>query len=99
MAQQTTAYPLDYSKGPAQKPAPNTEALADAAADRLKKVADSAEELAGNVAQQAREYGEKAQAAVQNLKPFVKQSLKDQPMSTLAAAAAVGFLLGALWKR
>lgn len=99
MAQQTGAYPLDYSKGPTQKSASNTEALADAAADRFKKVADSAEELAGNVAQQAREYGEKAQEAVQNFKPFVKQSLKDQPMSTLAAAAAVGFLLGALWKR
>ena len=99
MAQQTAAYPLDYSKGPARKPAPDTQEPADAAADRLKKIADSAEELAGNVAQQVREYGEKTQEAIQNFKPFVKQSLKDQPMSTLAAAAAVGFILGALWKR
>ena len=99
MAQQRAAYPLDYSNGPTQKPATGTDRLTDAAADQFKKVADGAEELAGNVAQQAREYGEKAQAAVQNFKPFVKKSLKDQPMSTLAAAAAVGFILGALWKR
>lgn len=99
MAQQRAAYPLDYSESPARKPAPGTEAPTDAAADQFKKVADGAEELADSVARQVREYGEKAQEAVQNFKPFVKQSLKDQPMSTLAAAAAVGFMLGALWKR
>jgi len=99
MTQQRAAYPLDYSKGPTQKPETAADRLTDTAADQFKKVADGAEELAGNVAQQVREYGEKAQDAVQNFKPFVKKSLKDQPMSTLAAAAAVGFILGALWKR
>jgi ElaB/YqjD/DUF883 family membrane-anchored ribosome-binding protein len=97
MAQQRASYPLDYSKGPTVKPA--NERLADTTADQFKRVADGAQELAGNVAQQAREYGEKAQEAVQNFKPFVKKSMKEQPMSTLAAAAAVGFVLGALWKR
>ena len=33
-----------------------------------------------------------------NLKGAVAKSVKDQPMATLAVAAAVGFVLGALWK-
>jgi ElaB/YqjD/DUF883 family membrane-anchored ribosome-binding protein len=33
-----------------------------------------------------------------NIKGAVDKSVKDQPMATLAAAAAVGFVLGALWK-
>jgi ElaB/YqjD/DUF883 family membrane-anchored ribosome-binding protein len=33
-----------------------------------------------------------------NLKGAVDKSVKDQPMTTLAVAAAVGFVLGALWK-
>jgi ElaB/YqjD/DUF883 family membrane-anchored ribosome-binding protein len=32
------------------------------------------------------------------VKGAVDKSIKDQPMATLAAAAAVGFVLGALWK-
>jgi ElaB/YqjD/DUF883 family membrane-anchored ribosome-binding protein len=46
-----------------------------------------------------REYGEKAQKAVEDFKPFVEKSLKDQPMATLAVAAVIGFALGALWKK
>jgi len=33
-----------------------------------------------------------------NVKTAVDKSIKDQPMTTLAVAAAVGFVLGALWK-
>ena len=51
------------------------------------------------MAEQAREYGEKAQAAVKEFKPFVEKSLKEQPMTTLAGAAVIGFVLGALWKK
>lgn len=72
---------------------------ADAAAGQLQEAADRAHEFAGKVAQEAREYGERAQEAVQNVKPFVEKSLKEQPMTTLAVAAALGFALGALWKR
>jgi ElaB/YqjD/DUF883 family membrane-anchored ribosome-binding protein len=32
------------------------------------------------------------------MKSAVDKSIKDQPMATLAAAAVVGFVLGALWK-
>ena len=97
MAQQRASYPLDYSKGPTAKPA--TDRQTDTTTDQFNRIADGAEELAGNVARQAREYGEKAQEAVQNFKPFVRKSMKEQPMSTLGAAAAIGFVLGALWKR
>ena len=51
------------------------------------------------IARQAQEYGEKAQEAVRNFKPFVEKSMKQQPMSTLATAAVIGFVLGALWKK
>jgi ElaB/YqjD/DUF883 family membrane-anchored ribosome-binding protein len=73
--------------------------MADTATDRLKGVADRAQEVVGDVSQQAREYGEKAQDAARQVKPFVEKSLKEQPVTTLAAAAAIGFVLGALWKR
>jgi len=33
-----------------------------------------------------------------NLKGALDTSLKDQPMATLAFAAVVGFVLGAIWK-
>ena len=49
--------------------------------------------------EQAREYTDQAQEAVKNFKPFVEKSMKEQPMATLAVAAAVGLVLGALWKR
>jgi ElaB/YqjD/DUF883 family membrane-anchored ribosome-binding protein len=57
------------------------------------------QEIADKVAERAREYGEKAQEAAKDFKPFVERSMKEQPVGTLAAAAVIGFVLGALWKR
>jgi ElaB/YqjD/DUF883 family membrane-anchored ribosome-binding protein len=99
MAQQRADYPLDYSKGPEPADKNRVNELADSATDQLRNVAENAQEIAGKVAEQAREYGDKAQEVAKNFKPFVEKSLKEQPMSTLAAAAAVGFALGALWKK
>ena len=82
--QPTPDYPLDYTKGPG--------ATGDTETPKLAK---RAEELIN----QAREYGAQAQHAVQNLKPFLEKSAKEQPITTLAALAAVGFVLGALWKK
>ena len=76
--------------------------MADVAADKMKDVtqsAEEAEEMAGKVAEQAREYGEKAQEAVKNFKPYVDKSMKEQPIATLGVAAVIGFVLGALWKK
>jgi len=73
--------------------------MADTTTDRLKDAGDRAQEMASDVAEHARRYGEKAQDTAQQFKPFVDRSLRDQPMTTLAAAAVIGFLLGALWKK
>jgi ElaB/YqjD/DUF883 family membrane-anchored ribosome-binding protein len=99
VAQQKADYPLDYGVNPAHPAENQLRTTADRTADRLKNVAENARDLAENVAGQARHYGEKAQEAAENFKPFVEKSMKDQPMTTLAAAAAIGFALGALWKR
>jgi ElaB/YqjD/DUF883 family membrane-anchored ribosome-binding protein len=50
------------------------------------------------VAEQGREAGERVQEVAGNFKGAVDRSVKDQPMATLAMAAVVGFVLGALWK-
>jgi ElaB/YqjD/DUF883 family membrane-anchored ribosome-binding protein len=71
----------------------------DTTIDRLKDAGERAQGMALDVAGQAREYGEKAQLAVRQFKPFAEKSLKEQPMTTLAGAAVIGFLLGALWKK
>jgi ElaB/YqjD/DUF883 family membrane-anchored ribosome-binding protein len=65
----------------------------------MKNVAENAEGIAGKVTAQAREYGEKAQEAVKNFKPYVDKSMREQPMATLGVVAAIGFGLGALWKK
>ena len=67
--------------------------------DYTKKAAENAQDMAGKVAGQAREYGEKAQEAARQARPFVEKSLREQPLITLAGVAAIGFLLGALWKK
>jgi ElaB/YqjD/DUF883 family membrane-anchored ribosome-binding protein len=89
-----------------QQRSPNRpEQQKQAAPDRMREMAANtedklkdAQELASNIAEQARVYGEKAQEAAREFKPFVEKSMKDKPMQTLAGAAAIGFLLGAIWK-
>jgi ElaB/YqjD/DUF883 family membrane-anchored ribosome-binding protein len=70
--------------------------LKDTAADKLKEVADRAQDLASDAVDHLRETG--AGEVAGNLKGAVDKSIKDQPMATLALAAVVGFVLGALWK-
>jgi ElaB/YqjD/DUF883 family membrane-anchored ribosome-binding protein len=99
MTQQEAGYPLDYSKGSADAGKDRLREIADVAADKVKNVTQSAEEIAGKVAGQAREYGEKAQEAVKHFKPYVDKSMKERPMATLGIAAVIGFVLGMLWKK
>jgi len=72
--------------------------LADKATDQVRDVAQHVEDFASNAAQQGREAGERIREVAGNVKGAVDKSIKDQPMATLAAAAAVGFVFGALWK-
>jgi ElaB/YqjD/DUF883 family membrane-anchored ribosome-binding protein len=99
MTQQGSGYPAQPPKPTGEKGGERLRERADTATDQLKGAADRAQELAGDVSRQAREYGEKAQDAARQVRPFVERSLKDQPMTTLAAVAAIGFVLGALWKK
>ena len=70
--------------------------LKDQATDQIKKVANRVEGLAGDAVDNLRDTG--AGEVAGNIKGAVDKSVKDQPMATLAMAAAVGFVLGALWK-
>jgi ElaB/YqjD/DUF883 family membrane-anchored ribosome-binding protein len=99
MIEPKAGYPIDYSKGSAVAGKDRLREMADVVTDKMKDVTQSAEEIAGKVAEQAREYGEKAQEAVQQFKPYVEKSMKEQPMATLGVAAMIGFILGALWKK
>jgi ElaB/YqjD/DUF883 family membrane-anchored ribosome-binding protein len=100
MTQQRAAdYPLDYSKGPGEAGKDRLQDLANTATDQLHNVSENAQEMASKVVEQAREYGDKAQQAVASFKPYVQNSMKEQPMATLAVASIIGFALGALWKK
>jgi ElaB/YqjD/DUF883 family membrane-anchored ribosome-binding protein len=72
--------------------------LADKATDQFKKVADRVEGVAGAAADQMRDVTDRTGEVAGNFKRAVDKSVKEQPMATLLMAAAVGFVLGALWK-
>jgi len=72
--------------------------LASKAGDQLENAMHSAESTARNMAEQGREAGERVQQVAGNMKSAIDKSVHDQPMATLAVAAALGFVLGALWK-
>jgi ElaB/YqjD/DUF883 family membrane-anchored ribosome-binding protein len=72
--------------------------LKEKATDQFSRVADQAEGMANRVAEQGREAGERMQEVAGNFKGALDRSIRDQPMATLAGAAIVGFVLGALWK-
>ena len=74
------------------------ERMADKAADQFRNVADQAEAAADRALEQGEEAGERVREVAGDFKGAVDCSVKDQPMATLAVAAALGFVLGALWK-
>ena len=80
------------------RPGSRTDDLVDKGAEQLKRVADRVEGYASRAADQMREVSDRTGEVAGNVKKAVDKSVKDQPMATLAMAAAVGFVLGALWK-
>ena len=72
--------------------------LKDKATEQFKKVADRVEGFATGVSAQMREVSDSTGEVAGNFKKAVDKSVKAEPMATLAMAAAVGFVLGALWK-
>jgi ElaB/YqjD/DUF883 family membrane-anchored ribosome-binding protein len=80
------------------RPSDQMSDLKDKATDQFGKAVDQAERVANRVSEQGREAGERMQEVAGNFKGALDKSIKDQPMATLASAAIVGFVLGALWK-
>lgn len=72
--------------------------IKEKATDAFETVASRAEQAAHRVADQGREVGENFQEVGGNIKSAVDRSIEDQPMATLALAAIMGFVLGAIWK-
>jgi ElaB/YqjD/DUF883 family membrane-anchored ribosome-binding protein len=70
--------------------------LKDQTTGQIKKVAGQVEEYASDAMDKLRDTG--AGEVAGNLKGAVDKSVKDQPMATLALAAVLGFVLGAIWK-
>ena len=81
-----------------EKATDKLEKFAEAATDQIGRAAGTVEGVASRVAEQGREAGQQVQEVAGNIKGAVDKSVKDQPMTTLAVAAMVGFVLGALWK-
>jgi ElaB/YqjD/DUF883 family membrane-anchored ribosome-binding protein len=77
---------------------PSGNDFATRATDTVRSAADQASDMAGRVSDQGREAGERMQEVAGNFKGALDRSVKDQPMATLALAAMVGFVMGALWK-
>lgn len=72
--------------------------VANKASAKLESTMESAERTARQVADQGREAGERVTEVAGNLKTAVDKSVREQPMATLVVAAALGFVIGALWK-
>ncbi len=72
--------------------------MAETASDKIGAAVNSAEETARDVAAQSREAGEHVKKVAGNIGTAIQKSAKDEPMATLAVAAGIGFVIGALWK-
>jgi ElaB/YqjD/DUF883 family membrane-anchored ribosome-binding protein len=66
--------------------------------DQFGRAAEQTEEMAPRLAEQGRQTAERIEEAAVNFKDVLHRSMRDEPMATLAFAAIVGFVLGALWK-
>jgi len=82
----------------AEKASDKATEMASRAGEHLDSAIQSAESMARNVAQQGRDAGERVQQVAGNMRTAVDKSVREQPMATLAVAAALGFVIGALWK-
>ena len=94
-------YPIDYTQG-----STDPKSLKDQAADatqavkeKMTEAVDKSAEVAKQTAEQLSQLGSQLEETLKGLSPALRQSLKDQPLTTLAAAAAVAFVLGAIWKK
>ncbi len=71
---------------------------ADELTERAANLAEKTGEQIERIAEQSRQATEQVQVVAENFKTAVDKSVKDQPLTTLAIAAGIGFVIGALWK-
>ena len=95
---QSTNYSGSTTHDIKEKATNQFERMADKATDNFRTMAGQAEDAANRMVEHGREVGDRMQEVASNFKGAVDRSVKDQPMATLAMAAVVGFVLGALWK-
>jgi hypothetical protein len=67
-------------------------------AETIGGIADAVGRTVHSVADEGREVGEQLMAVTGSLKATLVQSIKEQPLPTLAVAVGLGFLIGAFWK-
>ncbi len=79
-----TSSSSQYGSGTVEDLKSKAKSTFEDAADRAQDIASQARDQVGEVAG--------------NVKGAIDKSVKDQPITTLLAAAAVGFVIGALWK-
>jgi|LNFM01.1.fsa_nt_gb ElaB/YqjD/DUF883 family membrane-anchored ribosome-binding protein len=72
--------------------------LASKAGEQVDRVINEADTTVRTIRAQGRDAGERVTEVAGNMKTAVDKSLKEQPMATLAIAAALGLVVGALWK-
>jgi ElaB/YqjD/DUF883 family membrane-anchored ribosome-binding protein len=77
-------------------PSPKTAALQQAGLEST--FTEPTERLREPLARRDTGVGEGMRAVTSNFKRALDGSLHDDPMATLATAAIVGFVLGAIWK-
>jgi ElaB/YqjD/DUF883 family membrane-anchored ribosome-binding protein len=70
--------------------------------DRVSEATDKAmgqmDRLSHSAQEQAHQVSDNMRMVANNLDTAVRRSIREQPMTTLAMAAALGFVLGAIWK-
>lgn len=72
--------------------------LADKAVNLAERTSEQIGRTVESAVEQSRQATEQVQVVAENFKNAVDKSVKDQPLTTLAVAAGVGFIIGALWK-
>ena len=90
MVQSTSSHETTYGK-------PTVQHLKDKARSEA-RIERELQEATHSVADQGREVSENVQAVANNMKDALEKSMREKPLPTLAMAAAVAFVLGAIWK-
>jgi ElaB/YqjD/DUF883 family membrane-anchored ribosome-binding protein len=78
--------------------ADTTKELRDKAMAGAERAAEEVSSAARHLADQGREVTENVSAVADNFQRALNKSIREQPMTTVAAAVIVGFVLGAIWK-